>query len=337
MKQTLLYILLLFSITIFSQNAVAELKFEEAETAFNNANYDLALQKVNEFEDVLGGMTDKSLYLRVISQSKLFNPTIFYTDENQFTLCNSLTANAAKYLKATENNGLNDKFKEVYAISENLKKLNLPKDKTTWQKEKQRIEKEQQTKLEETKQLEQLYKEIAPKLDAWEWQEYVKVDGNFNELKKKYANNYEKLHKLKLKINSTLFTLYYNPALDSEKSTAFDMILAENSIITNYSMFLGKFTDEQQMQEFVNKELSKLKDFFGEKIIKKSAEIGPKKPPTTFSTAESVFEMNRDVFFDKKECYTIESESAKSSIVLIVEKMAFGWWIVRGEKNLTKK
>jgi hypothetical protein len=165
MKYTLLYIFSLFSITIFSQNAVAELKFEEAETAFNNGNYDLTLQKVDEFEGTLGDITDKSLYLRVVSQNKLFNPTIFYTDENQFTLYISLTANATKYLKATENNGLNDKFKEVYAINENLKKLNLPKDKATWQKENQRIEKEerdkQSIKLAQIEQCKKAFKELT--------------------------------------------------------------------------------------------------------------------------------------------------------------------------------
>jgi len=143
MKQTLLCTLLLLSIRIFSQDAVAELKFEEAETAFNNGNYELTIQKAKEFENTLGGITDKSLYLRVVSQYNLFKPSSFYTDEKQFTLYSSLTENTAKYLKATGNNGLDDKFKEVYAISEKLKKLNLPKDKIIWKKEKQRIEKEE--------------------------------------------------------------------------------------------------------------------------------------------------------------------------------------------------
>ena len=155
MKQTLLYVFLLFNTAIFSQNAVAELKFEEAETAFNSGNYELTIQKVDEFESALGNITDKSLYLRVVSQNKLFNPANFYSDEKQFLLYNSLTANAAKYLKATENNGLNDKFKEVYAIGEDLKKLKLPKDKAAWQNENQRIKKEEQKKQGEIREKEE--------------------------------------------------------------------------------------------------------------------------------------------------------------------------------------
>ena len=146
MKYFILSFFVLTSTTIFSQNAVAELKFEEAETAFNSGDFELTIQKADEFENTLGNITDKSLYLRVVSQNKLFNPANFYSDEKQFILCNSLTANVAKYLKATENNGLNDKFKEVYAIGEGLKKLNLPKDKTIWHKENQRIEKEERDK-----------------------------------------------------------------------------------------------------------------------------------------------------------------------------------------------
>lgn len=337
MKQSLFWFLLLITTTVFSQNAIAELKFEEAETAFNNSDYALTIQKVDEFEHTLGGITDKSLYLRVVSQSKLLDPAIFYADEKQFELYNSLMQNATKYIKATEKNGLNDKFKEVYSISENLKKLKLPNNKIAWQEEKQRIEKAHLAQLEETKLLEKLSKEIAPKIDGWEWQAYVKTGENFNELKRKYPENYDNLHKLKIQINSAPFTLYYDPTVPYGKSPLFDMILAENGIITNYSIFLGKFTDEAQVQEFMSRELSKLKDFFGEKAIKKTIEEGPKKTPVNFSSAESVFEMNRDVFINKKECYIIASDSAKSSISLIVEKMTFGWWVVRSEKNLIKK
>ncbi|MDR6764430.1 hypothetical protein J2Y38_004663 [Flavobacterium sp. 2755] len=165
MKQALLYPLLLLSINIFSQNALAELKFEEAETAFNNGDYELTIQKAGEFENTLGGITDKSLYLRLVSQSKLFNAADFYTSEKQFTLYNSLAENIAKYLKATENNGLDDKFKEVYAIGENLKKLNLPKDKTIWKKEQQRIEKEeldrQNAKLEQLELAKKTFEEFT--------------------------------------------------------------------------------------------------------------------------------------------------------------------------------
>lgn len=148
MKQTLLYFFLLISTANFAQ-AIAELKFEEAETAFNQGNYELALKKVDEFEKAVGGMSDKSLFLRVISQNKLFNPANFYTDEKQFSLYNSLSANAEKYINVMESKGLDDKFKEIYGISEKLNNLNFPNDKKAYQKEKQRIIKEKQEKLDQ--------------------------------------------------------------------------------------------------------------------------------------------------------------------------------------------
>lgn len=141
MKKLLIYLYLLFSNITLGQSAVADLKFEEAETAFNNGNYELTIQKIDEFEKIMGGMYTKSLYLRVISQNKLFIPENFYSDEKQFSKFVSLVTNSDKYIKATEKDGLDDKFKEIYTISQNLKKLNLTKDKTIWLKEKKRLEK----------------------------------------------------------------------------------------------------------------------------------------------------------------------------------------------------
>lgn len=146
MKTLLLYIFLLISGLTAAQNAVAELKFEEAEIAFNKQDFKLTIEKVNEFEKVLGGVTDKSLYLRIISQKNLFNPSNYYADDEQYNLFISLDNNIKKYLKATEKNGLDDKFKDVYAEGEKLKKLNLIKDKKAWLKEKKRIEDEAETR-----------------------------------------------------------------------------------------------------------------------------------------------------------------------------------------------
>lgn len=142
MRILLLYIFLLMNGFAAAQNAVAELKFEEAEIAFNNRDFEQTIEKVNEFEKVLGGMTDKSLYLRIVSQKNLFNPYSFYADEEQYNLYVSLDNNIKKYLKATEKNGLDDKFKEIYAEGESLKKMNLIKDKKAWLKEKKRLEDE---------------------------------------------------------------------------------------------------------------------------------------------------------------------------------------------------
>jgi len=57
----ILYFFLLITTPTFAQ-AIAELKFEEAETAYNQGRYDLTIKKVNEFEKAIGGMSDKSLF-----------------------------------------------------------------------------------------------------------------------------------------------------------------------------------------------------------------------------------------------------------------------------------
>ena len=80
---TILFIL--SSIITFAQGgAMADLKFEEAETAFNNQDYETTIKKLDEFDKLLGSIKDKSLYLRIISQDKLFEPSKLYDNESNF-------------------------------------------------------------------------------------------------------------------------------------------------------------------------------------------------------------------------------------------------------------
>ena len=133
---TILFIL--SSIITFAQeSAIADLKFEEAETAFNNQNYETTIKKLDEFDKLLGSIKDKSLYLRIISQDKLFDPTKLYENESQFNLLSSLRKNTNAYLKAMESNGLDERYREVYGISEKIEKY--PKDKTAFQLEIKKI------------------------------------------------------------------------------------------------------------------------------------------------------------------------------------------------------
>ncbi|UOK43906.1 MULTISPECIES: hypothetical protein [Flavobacterium] len=150
--KTLLFIFLLISSFAFAQGgAIADLKFEEAETAFNNGNYNLTLKKVDEFEKALGNMTSKSLYLRILAQDKLFAPENFYADENQLTKYNELTANVNKYLSAMESEGLDDKYREIYTLGGRLNDLNLPKDKAGWEMGNKALEDQKQLAEEKAK------------------------------------------------------------------------------------------------------------------------------------------------------------------------------------------
>ena len=138
MKNIASTIFLFLSILTFAQeSAMADLKFEEAETAFNNQNYITAINHLEEFDKIYGSITAKSLYLRIVSQNKLFDPSKLYEKQDQFTLLTSLRKNASAYLKAMESEGLDDRYREVYAINQKLQQY--PEDKATLQAEIQAI------------------------------------------------------------------------------------------------------------------------------------------------------------------------------------------------------
>ncbi|MEN2416191.1 hypothetical protein [Flavobacterium mesophilum] len=316
MKNLILAFFLFFTCTIFSQNAFAELKFEEAETAFNNGNYALTIQKVDEFEDTLGNMTDKSLYLRVISQSKLFNVGDFYLDEKQFTLYNSLISNSKKYLKATENNGLNDKFKEVYAISQYVDKLNLPKDKTSYEKEIQNQKdlnlKAEQNKIEKQEYLEKLweseYVAVVPKIDAYELEDYTKIGIKFSTLKRMFPDIYRKFDSTKYSEfkmdDGSKQTMYYDPSNSENTSSVWEGTKYDNSVF-KYVIDYGKFDTEESAQKIVDEKLLKMKTAFGEKYIKTVKSAGDGYKSTSYSTPSphANYQINLTITyydFDKK-------------------------------------
>ena len=138
MKKFIYLLTLVFtSLTFAQESAIADLKFEEAETAFNSQDYETTIKKLDEFDKLLGSIKDKSLYLRIISQDKLFDPTKLYDNESNFNLLSSLRKNSSAYLKAMESNGLDERYREVYAINEKL--LNYPRDKTAFQLEIKKI------------------------------------------------------------------------------------------------------------------------------------------------------------------------------------------------------
>ncbi|WP_291129560.1 hypothetical protein [Flavobacterium sp. UBA7682] len=137
MKKLFITLLLLTAQITLAQNAMADLKFEEAETAFNNQNYTTTIKHLDEFDKLYGSITAKSLYLRIVSQDKLFEPSKLYEKQDQFTLLTSLRKNASAYLKAMESEGLDDRYREVYTINQKLQQY--PQDKATLQAEIQAI------------------------------------------------------------------------------------------------------------------------------------------------------------------------------------------------------
>ncbi|MES2286263.1 MAG: hypothetical protein V4547_11285 [Bacteroidota bacterium] len=116
-------ILLVFLTTAFfqfasSQNTIAKLKFEDAEQAYANNNFELALHKLIEVETLLKSTNPQVLHLKINSQSKIIkkNPLNDYAlIENTRKLCSKYLIDYEQ-IPDNENN-----YRDIYKISETLK------------------------------------------------------------------------------------------------------------------------------------------------------------------------------------------------------------------------
>jgi|GEM_PF-1060714 len=142
--KNLTFVLLSFLLTqnALGQSAVADLKFEDAEIAYNNKNYSAVIKELDEFDKIMGGIKSKSLYLRIVSQNKLLDTLSLYETESNFIQLNNLKKNVSAYLKTMESEGLDDKYREIYKINTTLG--DYPADKQQWVVIKQRKDKEKQ-------------------------------------------------------------------------------------------------------------------------------------------------------------------------------------------------
>ncbi|GGD14877.1 tetratricopeptide repeat protein [Flavobacterium orientale] len=123
MKKTLLIIFIVSCNCIFAQEngLKARIEFEEAEKAYAEGNYELALEKVKKAESLLGKWTPKTGHLKILTLDNL---------ADYHNLDNSLTIQQVKEVKAymsyatTNQSEVDlDKFKIVYKIEENLNNL----------------------------------------------------------------------------------------------------------------------------------------------------------------------------------------------------------------------
>lgn len=99
----------------FAQNALVDLHFEEAEKAYNQRNYSVALSKLDQVEQAVGPMS-KTLYLRILTQDKMVAQGKH--DDKKRDLLEELKDNAKTYLDIMSEYGIDDKFRAVYAIQE---------------------------------------------------------------------------------------------------------------------------------------------------------------------------------------------------------------------------
>lgn len=258
---TILFIL--SSIITFAQGgAMADLKFEEAEIAFNMQDYETTIKKLDEFDKLLGSIKDKSLYLRIISQDKLFDPTKLYENEIQFNLLSSLRKNTNAYLNAMESNGLDDRYREVYAINEKL--ANYPNEKTVWIKEKQKSDLKKQEAEKKNKELEDFYRELTPKIEAWEWINEIKIGADFKNLKKQYPDFYKEFNENPKKNdlvngNKIIRINKKNDVSKIQSEKEIDRIVTEFGNIVSYSLNLN--------ESYALKIMNMWKQEFGENAI----------------------------------------------------------------------
>lgn len=115
-KAILLFVsIIVFNLNIYSQVAIAKLKFEDAETAYNNGDFSKTITRLAEAEKLFGKINSPILHLRILAQNKLF----LQTRENELGF--ELKKNCATFLKDyADVEALEDKYKEVYRINENL-------------------------------------------------------------------------------------------------------------------------------------------------------------------------------------------------------------------------
>ncbi|MFN3299650.1 MAG: hypothetical protein ACK41Z_05600, partial [Sediminibacterium sp.] len=115
---SLIIAILVLNFTVFSQVAIAKLKFEDAETAYNAGDYAKTISRLADAEKLFGKINSPILHLRILAQNKLFQQT----EEQELGF--ELKKNCSIFLKDyADIEALEEKYKEVYRISENLSEI----------------------------------------------------------------------------------------------------------------------------------------------------------------------------------------------------------------------
>ena len=120
-------LLMVFSMESSGQAAIARLKFEDAEEAFNKGDYATTLSKLEDAEKLFGKINVPILHLRIVSQDKLLQKKL------DFNMLASLRKNCEQFLIDYETmEGIEEKYRQVYKIQEAYAKY--PKTQEEYQK-----------------------------------------------------------------------------------------------------------------------------------------------------------------------------------------------------------
>ncbi|WDF58168.1 tetratricopeptide repeat protein [Flavobacterium sp. KACC 22758] len=115
-----LYFILLTTVlcqVMYSQNSVAQLKFEDAEQAYTVQDYKKAIQKLEEAEKLQKKTTPKILYLKIAARNKQLQAK----DNPSLEEISVIKTEINTYLKNYGSS--DDKYKEVFEIGEQFKNI----------------------------------------------------------------------------------------------------------------------------------------------------------------------------------------------------------------------
>lgn len=286
---------LFFTINTYAQQAEAQLLFEEAETLYNkfmtldcksnpqdcqNTLMQCA-QKLDGAEKIVGEKP-KIVYLSALALYKTYDlfdyANNLYDDkhgEGLFKIVYEARKSAKRYLELKKNDEVDDRYREMRKIVTELEQF--PKDKATWLKEKQKrdaeIAKANKVREEKHRQFlaqvkeydqkkDQYYREIAPKIDAWEYKDGIKIGMDFNELKQT-KKDWFKGHDISAS-GSTLYKYWKKYDSDLLYNVNTDK---ENKVMGYQFQVFNTKKDYTLVSENLQKLLDDLKKYFGENLV----------------------------------------------------------------------
>jgi len=119
MKKIILLTLILIASSQISiaQQAIAKIKYEEAEEAFSTNDFKTTVLKLDEAETLLKATNPRIMYLKILAQSKIIEKAPL----NDYKILENTRQLCAKYLLEYESIPNNeDKYRDVYKASEAL-------------------------------------------------------------------------------------------------------------------------------------------------------------------------------------------------------------------------
>jgi len=126
MKRVFFFIVfsLIYGKDVLAQETIARFKYEDAEKAFVAKNYQECIDNLDEAEKLLGKTAPNILHLKILAQYQLFEKNPF----ESYEALETLRSNCSTYLANYDISGLEEKYRDVYDISNQLPSVLSPKE-----------------------------------------------------------------------------------------------------------------------------------------------------------------------------------------------------------------